>query len=159
MNLPSTVRNCSWLIYRRSAEVWVREKVEAKTIRVNDVIPPSLIGSNARACSLLRISKEESVSSSTRYDSSAEHGTCLGFTALRIRCLTTMDLRRRFYFQDVHLRSGPRGRCPAPAASSFFFIELQRKRPMPIQVWAVAASIGWTAVVGTMLLYMIFGPN
>ncbi|MGY4315030.1 hypothetical protein ACVWW1_004357 [Bradyrhizobium sp. JR3.5] len=30
---------------------------------------------------------------------------------------------------------------------------------MPIQVWAVAASIGRTAVVGTMLLYMIFGPN
>lgn len=30
---------------------------------------------------------------------------------------------------------------------------------MPIQVWAVAASIGWTAVVGTMLLYMIFGPS
>lgn len=30
---------------------------------------------------------------------------------------------------------------------------------MPVQVWAVAASIGWTAVVGTMLLYMIFGPS
>ena len=30
---------------------------------------------------------------------------------------------------------------------------------MPIQVWAIAASIGWTAVVGTTLLYMIFGPG
>ena len=30
---------------------------------------------------------------------------------------------------------------------------------MPIQVWAVVASIGWIAAVGTMLLYMIFGPN
>ncbi|MCW2112460.1 hypothetical protein ABIF21_007152 [Bradyrhizobium elkanii] len=29
---------------------------------------------------------------------------------------------------------------------------------MSVQVWAVAASIGWTAIVGTMLLYMIFGP-
>ena len=26
---------------------------------------------------------------------------------------------------------------------------------MPVQVWPVATSIGWTAIVGTMLLYMI----
>ncbi|MGY3696113.1 hypothetical protein ACVIGA_006193 [Bradyrhizobium sp. USDA 3240] len=30
---------------------------------------------------------------------------------------------------------------------------------MPIQAWALATSIGWTAVVGTMLIYRIFGPS
>lgn len=30
---------------------------------------------------------------------------------------------------------------------------------MPIQVWTLAASIGWTVITGAMLLYMLFGPN
>lgn len=30
---------------------------------------------------------------------------------------------------------------------------------MPIQAWALAASIGRTAVVGTMLIYKIIGPS
>ncbi|MGF6312872.1 hypothetical protein ABIB82_006906 [Bradyrhizobium sp. i1.8.4] len=30
---------------------------------------------------------------------------------------------------------------------------------MPTQVWGVATSIGWTVIVGAMLLYMIFGPG
>ena len=30
---------------------------------------------------------------------------------------------------------------------------------MPLHVWAVAASIGWTAVVGVTLLYIVFGPG
>lgn len=30
---------------------------------------------------------------------------------------------------------------------------------MPLQVWTVVASIGWTAIVGVMLVYMIFGPS
>lgn len=68
----------------------------------------------------------DGVSISQRLNSFAGYRTCLGFTSLPIHRLIMTDLRRRFYFQDVHLRSGPGGRCPAPAASSFCFIELQR---------------------------------
>ena len=51
-------------------------------------------------------------------------------------------------------------RSLSSASGLFVLLHLIAKdRPMPIQVWAVAASIGWTAVVGTMLLYMIFGPG
>jgi hypothetical protein len=28
---------------------------------------------------------------------------------------------------------------------------------MPTQVWALATSIGWTVIVGVILLYVIFG--
>ena len=30
---------------------------------------------------------------------------------------------------------------------------------MPTQVWTVATSIGWTAVVAVILLYLIFSPS
>jgi hypothetical protein len=30
---------------------------------------------------------------------------------------------------------------------------------MPTQVWALATSIGWTVILGGILLYMIFGPS
>ncbi|MET4323704.1 hypothetical protein ABIC02_007494 [Bradyrhizobium sp. RT5a] len=30
---------------------------------------------------------------------------------------------------------------------------------MPMQVWAVATSIGWTVAVAVILLYLIFGPG
>ncbi len=30
---------------------------------------------------------------------------------------------------------------------------------MPMRVWALATSIGWTVIVAVLLLYMIFGST
>src|SRR5260370_23359316 len=99
---------------------------------------------------------ERSVSHSQHHNCSVGPRSDFDFTGGRVRRLIKVDPGVRAFISKT-FEAGPRDRCPAPAVSSF--ASRGRGRPMPTQVWTLATSIGWTVILGGILLYMIFGPS